>query len=136
MEELQELLLAGQIRFSFTCPSLALCGSSNAITTYTDECFCGDISGAGEFQGQNYPRTGVGIWCEVGTSNRSVTITYTASTPSGLAGPPVLYVKDGAGNVLVNGVNVTWGTNQTYTFSFTYTTSPYIRCEIRTDCWC
>ena len=128
--------VTGQIRFSMTCPSMAICGSSNAVSVVSEECFCGDVSGTGDFAGQSYPRTGVGIWFEVGTSNRSVTITYTAPNPSGLAGPPVLYVKDGAGNVLVNGVNVTWGTNQTYTFSFTYTTSPYIRCEIRTDCWC
>lgn len=128
--------VSGQIRFSCTCPTTAACGSGNAITVTQQDCFCTNLIYAPDFEAGSYTFYGTSAWFEVGTSNRSVTVTYSVTNPAQGSALAYLYVIDGANNTIVNGVNVTFGTNQTYTFSFTYNGSAYIRTEIRLNCWC
>jgi len=115
---------SGQIKISFSCPTIATCGSGNAVTVDQGNCGCA-VSGSiyNEFTNTEIPSNttpGAGIWFEVGTSNRTVTLSASfAPSPSdvvGVACNQSLHIKDGAGNVIVQNV-----TNPTYPYSFTFT---------------
>lgn len=92
-------VVTGNVEIRFSCPTVTTCG--NSYTTFAQNC-----------QGQSWH------WMDAGTSSRNITLTYTLGGDFHYGA--VLTIIDEDDNVIVNGASVSLGTNQTYTFYFTY----------------
>lgn len=97
----------GDYALTFSCPSIPSCG--NTLTSVVGNCQYTDWH-----------------WLDAGTTSRNITLTYSIGSGFNNANPR-LYIKDENNNTIVNGVYVTGGSNQTYTFYFTYTGYRYIK---------
>jgi hypothetical protein len=98
--------ITGNYEIRFSCPTITTCG--NTLN-----------SGVGNCGAQDWH------WLDAGTSSRNITLTYSLGT--GWNTSVKLLIKDQNNNVIVNNATVSTGSNQTYTFSFTYTGYRYIK---------
>jgi hypothetical protein len=105
----------GNYELRFSCPTITTCG--NTLTTAVGNCMAEDWH-----------------WMDAGTSSRNITLTY--SLASGFNATPKLTIKDENNNVIVNAATVSAGSNQTYTFSFTYNGYRYIKILFYDDYSC
>lgn len=125
---------SGTFKVSVTCPDIKACDTG--ISLSIEQCMCGDIGWlqTADFTGV-FTVKGSAAWFAAGTSTRTVTLTYSVTQPDINA---ILYltVRDGSGTTIVNAASVSWGSNQTYAFTFTYSSSPNIYCRLDTNCWC
>jgi hypothetical protein len=107
--------VTGNYELRFSCPTITACG--NTLNTAVANCQYTDWH-----------------WLDAGTSSRNITLTY--SLASGFNATPKLTIKDENNNTIVNAVTVSAGTNQTYTFSFTYNGYRYIKILFYDDYSC
>lgn len=99
--------VSGTFELRFSCPTITTCG--NTYNTYTYDC-----------------QYNVWHWMDAGTSSRTITLTYSIGS-AWIHGGAQIYIKDENDNVVVNGASITVGSNQTYSFSFTYQGYRYIK---------
>ena len=107
--------VTGNYEIRFSCPTIPTCG--NTLTTAVGGCQAEDWN-----------------WLDAGTSSRNITLTY--SLASGFNTTPKLTIKDENNNTIVNAATVSAGSNQTYTFYFTYSGYRYIKVLFYDDASC
>jgi hypothetical protein len=126
---------SGTFKVSVTCPVIQTCGASVSVSTA--DCFCSNLFGfpsGVDFSG-SYTPYGVSAWFDAGTTSRTITLTYTAISP-GAGSTLSLTIKNGAGTTIVNNASVSFGSSQTYSFTYTYSTNQYLYVRFDTSCWC
>lgn len=107
--------VTGSIRMRLICPTTLSCG--NTLTGIVPYC------------GGTYYH-----WIDLGTTSRTVTVTYTAVYPGG--GNLTTSVNYAGSNLTLSG-STGWGTNNTFSFTYTYNGSTTLaRVAFTTDNWC
>ncbi len=107
---------SGTVEIDLACPTTMSCGTSYG----TVASYCADE---------------IGHWVDVGTTNGTVTVTYTLSSP-GTGATLAIYV-DYNGSTIYTNPSASFGTNLTFTFTYTYASSNskvYVR--FATSSWC
>lgn len=107
--------VTGTIRMRVSCPAALSCGTT--------------LTGVVPYCGGTYYS-----WIDLGTTSRTVTVTYTAVYPGG--GNLTTTVNYAGSNQTLTG-STGWGTNNTFTFPYTYNGSATLaRVAFNTDNWC
>lgn len=105
-------------RLKLNCPTTLACGTS--MTTVTPYCGCGGDT--------------IYHWLDLGTTSRTISVTFTTGGSGG--GTQTIEVNYAGSNLTLSG-NTGYGTNQTFTFNYTYNGSTSLaRVAFINDCWC
>lgn len=106
--------------FKLNCPTTLGCNTT--MTTVIPYCGCGGSR--------------IYHWVDLGTTSRTVTVTYTTPSIGNGGGTQTIEVNYAGSNLTLTG-STGYGTSQTFSFSYTYNGSTSLaRIAWMNDCWC